>query len=296
VERGRIALVSARAAASLDEDLPPLLAALQKLGAKPFVACWDDPQVDWAACELAVLRSTWDYAERVSEFLRWGEHVAALTQLINPLPLVRWNTDKHYLHELARAGVPTVPSHFIEPGSAFVRAIAAFLAAHGEPEVVVKPAVGAGSRDAQRHSRTELAAITSHVRRLLASGRSALLQPYLERVNEQGESALIYLGGRFSHGVRKGPLLQRDAGSTPLLFATEDIRARAPSAAEQQVAEQVLGAMPRADWLYARVDLIRDAADRPCLLELELTEPSLFFQHAPHAAERLAQLILDARA
>ena len=111
-----IALVSARAAQGLDEDMPPLLEALRGIGAEAQVADWDDPQVDWSRFDLALLRSTWDASIRRPEFLAWSERVAKLTTLLNPPAVIRWNTDKHYLADLVRAGVPTVPSWFVEPG------------------------------------------------------------------------------------------------------------------------------------------------------------------------------------
>jgi O-ureido-D-serine cyclo-ligase len=226
----------------------------------------------------------------VSEFLAWADRTAALTALINPPPVVRWNIDKHYLAELARAGVPTVPTRFAEPGESASQALDRFLAEDRPPEWVVKPSVGAGSRDAARYARGEEQAAGAHLERLLAAGRSVILQPYLEQVDLHGETALIYFNGRFNHAIRKGPLLQRGNGPGEALFAQEQITRRAPAAAELQAGDGVLAALPFAPPLYARVDLIRSRDGEPCLLEIELTEPSLFFAHAPGAAERLAQL------
>ena len=113
--RPRVALVSARAARHLDEDLAPLLAALDEAGAEAVIADWDDPGVDWSGFRLALLRSAWDYTERLAEFLAWADRTSRLTTLLNPPAVVRWNTDKHYLRDLARAGVPTVPTRFVEP-------------------------------------------------------------------------------------------------------------------------------------------------------------------------------------
>jgi glutathione synthase/RimK-type ligase-like ATP-grasp enzyme len=286
--RPRVALVSARAARHLDEDLAPLAAALDEAGIDAAVADWDEPQVDWASFHLAILRSTWDYTQRLTEFLAWAERAATLTRLLNPPEVVRWNTDKHYLRDLARAGVPTVPTRFVEPGDPAARALTAFLRQERAGEWVVKPAVGAGSRDAARYARGEEGAATHHIERLLQAGRSVLLQPYLEQVDRHGETALIYFGGRFSHAIRKGPLLQRGTSPTDALFAQEHITPRTPAAEELQIGDRVLAALPFATPLYARVDLIRSANDEPCLLELELTEPSLFFAQAPGAARRLA--------
>jgi len=294
-----VALVSARAARGLDEDLPILVAAFTAAGAQAEIADWDDPNADWARFDLALLRSAWDYAERRSEFLAWAERTAALTTLINPLPVVRWNSDKHYLHTLA-AALPVVPTAFVEAGSHGqppvdpAAALAEFLARHACAELVVKPSVGAGSRDTRRHARSATAEILAHLQALLAAGRGVMLQPYLEGVDRDGETALMFIDGRFSHAIRKGPLLPPGAPATAGLFAPEDISARSPDADELAAAERVMAHLPFGALLYARVDLIRDAAGAPCLLELELTEPSLFFAYAPPgSAERFVTAALN---
>ena len=292
-----IALITARAARGLDDDLPPLQTALQEAGADVSVVDWDDANIDWSRFELALLRSTWDYTERVEEFLDWAQRAAPQTRLLNPLGVVRWNTDKHYLHDLAHAGIATVPSVFIEPGHDADAGLSDFLQRHASDDFVVKPAIGAGSRDAQRYARAQRDVALAHTRRLLADRRSVLLQPYLDRVDEHGETALIYFGGVFSHAIRKGPLLKPNEGPTRALFAAEHITARAPEAAELRLAEQTLAAIPFAKPLtYARVDLIHDARHAPCVLELELTEPSLFFAHAEGSAARFARAVLASRA
>lgn len=288
--RARVALVSARAAHHLDEDLPPLIAAFDEVGVPAAAADWDDPEVDWAAFDLALLRSTWDYTQRFTEFLAWADRVAQLTTLLNPPPVIRWNTDKHYLRELARAGIPAVPTQFVEPGENAAQVLACFIAQERPVEWVVKPAVGAGSRDAARYGRGDEGPARDHMVRLLLAGRSVLLQPYLGQVDRHGETALMYFGGRFSHAIRKGPLLQRGVPETESLFVAEEITARAPTAEELQLGDHVLAALPFATPLYARVDLIRSDGGAPCLLEVELTEPSLFLTHAPGTAARFAQL------
>ncbi len=289
-----IALVTAHAARALDEDLAPLHDALANAGAAVSIVDWDDAAVDWSAFDVAVLRSPWDYTDRLAEFLAWAERAARATRLLNPFEVVRWNTDKHYLAGLERAGVAIVPSYFVEPGEDARDAIAKFLAAFADSaEFVVKPCVGAGSRDAQRHARADVERAGAHVRRLLDAGRSVLLQPYLDRVDEAGETALIHFDGVFSHAIRKGPLLRRGEDSTPALFAAEHIVARTPGADERGIAARALAAVPFAGPLaYARVDLIRDARGEPVVLELELAEPSLFFAHAPGSADRFARCLI----
>jgi hypothetical protein len=292
-----IALITAAAARNLDEDLPPLEQALRALpGIQISIVNWDDPETDWSRFDLALLRSAWDYSQRLDEFLGWAARVAGLTRLLNPFAVVRWNTDKHYLRDLARVGISTVPSEFIEPGEDAAAALDFFIAMHcsagagsKEMEFVVKPAIGAGSRDAQRYGQSERDTALAHVVRLLDARRSVLLQPYLDRVDEHGETALIFFAGHFSHAIRKGPLLRRGEGPTSELFAEEHITARKPSDDELRVATRTLGAIPFAKpLLYARVDLIHDADAAPRVLELELTEPSLFFAHADGSAARFA--------
>jgi glutathione synthase/RimK-type ligase-like ATP-grasp enzyme len=287
-----IVLVTARPARGLDEDEPPLNMALQRLGCSVQIAEWDDAGVDWGAFDGALMRSAWDYAERATEFLTWVERAARLTQILNPPPVIRWNIDKHYLAELAKAGVAIVPSLFIEPGEDPRAAIQKFLAAHSQAELVVKPAIGAGSRDVERHKRANVSAAVAHAKRLLDADRSVLLQPYLERVDRDGETALMYFEGKFNHAIRKGALLPPGGPATSGLFAAETIAARTPGADELRLAERVIAAIPSGPPLYARVDLIRDDKGAPCLLELELNEPSLFFAHAAESADRFASAVL----
>ena len=278
-----LALATAIAAAGLDDDMPPLLDACRAAGIDTHVVAWDDPTVSWARFDAVLLRSTWDYTQRLPEFLAWCERTATVSRLLNPPAIVRWNTDKHYLADLRAKGVAIVESAFVEPGGD----------ADGFPdyaEFVVKPTVSAGSRDTQRYVRAEREAAVAHVRRLIEAQRAVVVQPYLHDVDEAGETALIFFDGRYSHAIRKGPLLRRGEDATRALFAAEHITARTPSDAERALARRVLDAIPHERLLYARVDLL-PAADGPKLLELELTEPSLFFATAPGAVERFAAIL-----
>lgn len=283
--------------------MPSLAAALAATGADVTTPCWDDPAVDWGSHDAALLRSTWDYVDRIDEFLSWCERCAQRTRLLNAPEVVRWNTDKRYLADLARAGVAVVPTRFVDPGSNAPAELEAFLGGGpaalsvGSPEsfeeFVVKPAVGAGSRDTARYGRGQIDRARAHVQRLLGEGRSVLLQPYLGRVDAQGETAVLYLGGTFSHSIRKGPLLRRGAGMVEGLFAPEDIRPRAADPEELAVAAAAYAAIPFQRPAYARIDLLRDARGAPVVLELEMTEPSLFLDHSPGAATRFARWLVQ---
>lgn len=288
----RIALATTIAATGRDQDQAPLLVACANAGFDAQVVAWDDPTVSWARYDVVLLRSTWDYTERLQPFLAWCQRISRMTLLFNPWAVLRWNTDKHYLADLARAGIAIVPSTFVETSHEPLPALRAFLAAHPDSnEFVVKPAVGAGSRDTQRYARDQEFAAANHIGRLLDAGRSVLLQPYLASVDRDGETALMYFDGHFSHAIRKGPLLRKDSGTTDALFAPEAITARVPGDDERELAQRVLAAMTTTLGLasplaYARIDLIRDASGAPRLLELELCEPSLFFAHGKGSAAR----------
>jgi O-ureido-D-serine cyclo-ligase len=298
-----IALVTAREALPLDEDMPPLIAALSARGARVATPFWDDGSVDWSGCHVAVLRSTWDYVERIDEFLAWADRTRTQTLLLNPPEVVRWNTDKHYLGHLDRHGVPVVPTRFVEPGADTDAEFAAFLAggdgscsvgqAAGFSDFVVKPSIGAGSRDAARYRRADEDAARAHLRRLVATERrSTMLQPYLDRVDDHGETALLHFAGAYSHAIRKGPLLRAGQGLVEGLFAPEQITPRAPDGLERRLAADALAALPFEMPLYVRVDLVRDGEGRPVVLEVEMTEPSVFLAHAEGAADTFARAIL----
>src|SRR5690606_18362473 len=198
----KLALATAIAALSLDEDLAPLQQACVAAGIDAQVLAWDDPTVSWGRFDAVLLRSTWDYMDRLPEFLAWCDRVQSCSRLWNPPDVVRWNTDKRYLGDLAARGLPVIESHFLAPGDD-----AASLP--DLEEFVVKPTVGAGSRDAQRYQRGEREKAVAHARRLLDAGRHVLVQPYLHAVDEHGETALLFFEGRFSHAIRKAPLLRR---------------------------------------------------------------------------------------
>ena len=281
----RVALATCADFPDLEEPERLVLDPLRDRGIEPVPAVWDDPAVDWSSFDLVVLRGTWDYAERLEEFMAWIRRADAVTTVLNPPDVVSWNTDKRYLAELAEHDVRIVPT--------------TFLAAHDAPmlptsgEYVVKPTVSAGSRDTARYlAGRDDAVARAHAERLLAAGREVMIQPYVDTVDDHGETALLYLNGRFSHALRKGPLLESGAAPTTELFAQETIDPRTPSASDRTVADAVTAFLTDrfGTLLYARVDLL-EGPDGPMVLEVELTEPSLFIQSDDAAPARLADAI-----
>jgi hypothetical protein len=277
-----IALATASAYPDLAAEGPLLLDALAREGLAAEPAVWTDPQVRWSSYDLVVIRSTWDYFYRRDDFLAWIDRVAAVTVLANPAPVLRWNTDKTYLRDLSAAGVPVVPTTWLVPGDVFI--------APASGDYVVKPAVSAGSRDTAHYRGGEHDdAAAAHVAKLLAAGRTVMVQPYLEAVDTYGETAQLFFSGQFSHAIRKGPMLAA-AGEAP---GEELIEPRVPTAAERSVAEAVLDALPwpRGALTYARVDVVPGDDGALRLMELEVTEPSMFLRHDPGAADRFAAAV-----
>ncbi|MBE1578183.1 RimK family alpha-L-glutamate ligase [Amycolatopsis roodepoortensis] len=259
-----------------DGDEHAVPEALADLGFKTRWAAWDDTTVDFGAADIVVLRATWDYAERRDEFLSWTESVPTLA---NSADVVRWNTDKSYLAELGDAGVAVVPTTLIAPDDKAPR--------WPKGEFVLKPAIGAGSRGAGRFTAGDAAA--AHLAGLQADGNTVLLQPYQSSVDSEGEIALVYFGGVYSHAFSKAAMLGRELDESGL-YLTEKLAPVQPAAGFRALAEDALDATAallgilRAELLYARVDLVAGPDGRPLLLELELVEPSLGFRQTDAAA------------
>lgn len=280
----RVAIATCRELPEIDPDDAPLIAPLAARGVTAVPAIWDDPSEDWSAYDLVVIRSTWDYPQRREQFLAWTRRVP---RLANPAEVVAWNTDKRYLKSLDAAGAPVVRTGWVAPGEQW--------RPPSEGQWVIKPSVSVGSLDTGRYDladpeQRKLAARL--VARLHEAGRTAMIQPYLEAVDAHGETALLFFNGRYSHAIRKGAMLDGPYQGVPSLYKEEDIQPRRASPAEREVAEKVLATapFPVGDLLYARVDLIPGPSG-PTLVELELTEPSVFLRYDDAAADRFADAI-----
>lgn len=281
---GEIVLATYGDHPELWEDDRPLAAALEERGAKWRAIPWDASDVDWRRARAVVLRSTWNYFRRRDEFLEWASGVAAVTRLWNPIDVVRWNTHKGYMLELERQGVPVTPTMLVPRGSSIE--IAAALREHGWTRAVAKPAVSADSWETFGVDASPTDEQLARFARLVGE-RDMLLQRYIASVEDVGERCLVFIDGRLSHAVRKRSLFQggRWAGPEGVPVPIErDEEALAIHALEAARAN----ALP-----YARVDMARDAAGKPVLMELELAEPTLFFLDGPlDAASRLANALL----
>ena len=280
----------ATCANEIDPDSDLLLDALGDLGLSGELCVWDDDSVSWEGFDITVVRSTWDYASRRDEFLAWARGV---TRLANPYSVLEYSSDKHYLFDLESRGYAVVASRVAAVGEEPVFPAGDF---------VVKPCVGAGSIDADRYRAEEIERARAHVASLHARGRDVLIQPYVSSVDEAGETALIFIGGEFSHAMNKAAMLNEPPPTRDRTYREERMSlAEAPVAAralaaevlaevEAELATSALDALVPA-LTYGRVDVVATESGWS-VMELELVEPSLFLRYDDAAAAKLAAAIL----
>jgi glutathione synthase/RimK-type ligase-like ATP-grasp enzyme len=259
-----IALATSQALPQLDADSVPLLAALERRGIDARPTVWSDEHVDWTEFDAVVIRSTWDYFDRLAEFLAWVDTLPV--PVFNPKSVVAWNAHKSYLLDLAARGVPVVDTLYVERGDA---------AEVPWPDAIVKPAVAVNAHGLERvRAGDEIRATTQQL----------LVQPFLPSIETEGELSLLYAAGSFSHAVRKTPRagdirVQPEWGGRIGLVEppeeAKDVAAKALRAVDEPL-------------LYARADLVRAADGTLRVIELELVEPSLFLLGDPAATARFA--------
>jgi hypothetical protein len=256
-----------------DEDI--LLDALRTAGIDAEMSAWHDPEA-WESPTPTIIRSTWDYIHRLRPFAEWVVKVSAAAPLWNPAEIIFDNLHKRYLLDLASRGVPVTPTTILERGSEVN--LATLCAARGWNDIVIKPAVGAGSFETHRVRGSSVEAAVTLSR--LLEERDVLVQPFLKAVEGHGERALVWIDGEFTHAVRKSP---RFAGNDEQVSEAVPI-----STAERLVGEAALALISH-DLLYARVDVAPGDDGTPVVMELELVEPSLFLKQHPPALQRLVQ-------
>lgn len=273
-----------------DHDTPLLVAALRERGVGATAVVWHDAGVDWSAYDLLVLRSPWDYPERMAELTAWLAHVERASTLVNPPALVRWNLDKRYLAALADEGVAVVPTAYCADADAARTA----LTARGDVHVVVKPAVSAGARDTGLFRADDPAALAL-AERIVAGGTVAMVQPEIPELSAGLEKALYLVDGVLTHAIAKGALLAPGGGLRGGVYQ-EDPQPVATTDAEAAFALRALAAVRAVTGcdvpLYARIDLVDSAEHGLVLLEAELFEPALNLHVAPHATAVVADAVV----
>ena len=276
-----VALATCGRFPDLAQDDRLLLDALGRRGLSAGPAVWNDSEYDWPSTQLCVVRSTWDNIHALPESLAWAEHVSQVSTLRNTIEVIRWNTHKTYLRDLESRGVPVVPTVWLQAGSSAL--LADILSERGWAKVVVKPAVSADAFGTLIVNGGNVEEGQMHLQSLIVTA-DMMVQPYMASVETHGERSLMFILGEFTHAVRRPAVLTGEA------YGEQGVALVQPAQDELGLASHALAATGF-DTLYARVDLVRDDAGKPRLMELELVEPSLFLDQSPAAVEKLADAI-----
>ncbi|GAA0887666.1 ATP-grasp domain-containing protein [Rhodanobacter soli] len=278
----RLALATSADHPSIQPDDAHLAASLERLGLPPVVCVWNDPAVDWAAFDAVLIRTIWDYFKHHAAFLDWLDRLDALgIPTINDSALLRWNSDKRYLLELAQHGVAIIPTRL-----ASAAALPDVLAAMPGQAVVIKPSISGGAWHTLRGTAGD-AAFADAVAQL-PRDCDYLVQPFVPEIVSDGEWSLLYFAGEFSHAVLKRPAagdyrVQGEHGGS-----AEPAQPDAATLAAADRALAAVAALGHGNHAYMRVDGVVSGG-RFLVMELELIEPFLHLAAHPAAAERLAQ-------
>jgi glutathione synthase/RimK-type ligase-like ATP-grasp enzyme len=295
-----VCLLSCKRVGGPCEDDRPLIAELERRGVAWASLPWEDVgERDWSAFDAVIVRSTWDYYLKISEFSVFLDRLErGGARVFNPPRLLRWNLDKSYLTELERAGVPCVPTFFIEREDTMP--LEERLRRLGWDEAVLKPAISAGAHGTFRFRRGDAARFEG-ARRARSARSQSLLQPFFPSVIEEGEWSLVFFGGELSHALVKRPAAGDFRVQARHGGALERVEPSAADVERALIALAPAKALCGGAWpLYARVDMLRDsrglAGEKGALVlgELEVLEPELFFRLEPSAPARFCEALTRA--
>lgn len=283
----RIAFATWRPQPEMTADDRLAIGPLRDRGIDVESVPWSSTAAKWAQFDAVVLRSCWDYHVRVRAFVDWLEKLEADgVQVVNAVPIVRWNLDKRYLREFEQRGFPIEPTVWLEPGASIE--LRELLDRQGWDEAVIKPAVSASAYGTWRVTRAGRADDQKRLERMLDRG-TVIVQRLNPSIRTAGEWSLVFFGGEYSHAVLKTP--------APNEFRIQEklggrVRGAEPPNRMVHLAKQAIEATP-GNAVYARVDGIADT-NQLTVMEVELIEPSLFLGFSPDSPIRFADSLAAA--
>ncbi len=260
-----------------------LIEPLKKFEWHAETISWKTKNVDWREYDCVIVRSTWDYQNYVDEFIKKLELIDSQTHLENNIEIIKWNMDKNYLRDLEKKDVKIIPSLWRK---SFNDAEANdFFDKLNSDEIIIKPTVSANADNTfwlnKSNINSQLSILHSQF-----NNRSFVVQPFMKNIITEGEYSLFYFGGKYSHTILKKPkkndfrVQEEHGGILKLVEPNEEMKNKA---------EDVLNKLDY-QLLYARIDFVRTEENDFALMELELIEPSLYFNMDPASAERFAQV------
>lgn len=283
---------------NLYPDENGLLDALAERGMDPQIKTWTDPGVDWDEAGLVVVRSVVDYARDRKRFLDWA---GTVPRLLNSADVLTWNSDKHYLQELADRGLPTIQTTWIAADKHYNKQqVHARFPAFGD--FVVKPTVSSGVRDIGRYCSVDISqrqAAMDHAMSLLSEGRDVMVQRYREEIDVHGEMSLVFFNGLLSHAVQKKALLH-PAQVTDRTVREVVAAAYTPSPREllwgeqirQVIHDYVRSRLGRDEqFLFNRVDVVPDGEGSFLVMEVALVDADLYEDSTPNGLSNFADAI-----
>lgn len=263
-----------------------LTQALEQKGFSVTRTHWDNESFDWQGTDFALFRATWDYFHRFDEFHYWLKNRSQEIRFINPVTLIQWNMDKHYLDMLRQKGINIPPTLFLEQGT--LLELKSLIKNSGWNKVILKPAIAGGAR--HTYLLNEITAEKfQDIFQQLISKEAMLLQEFQEQVISKGEVSFMVFGGKYSHAVLKkvkaGDFRVQDdfGGSLHPYNASEE---------EKSFVERVVAQCEELP-VYARVDVMWDNQNNLCISELELIEPELWFRKDKQSASSMANAVAD---
>lgn len=280
----KIGLVTCESLPYLIEGDQQIIPLFTQAGIEAVPVVWDNPEVDWTYFDVLLIRNTWDYYVKSDAFHAWLTKIENLSiPLWNSVDTIRKNAHKFYLQEFEQMGVPIIPTLFSENGG---KAITwEQLNEKGWTEIVVKPAISAGSYETHRLNVTEICESDWNA---LVGKTDQLIQPFLPEIMSDGEYSLIYFNKKVSHAIQKLPKagdfrVQRQYGGQYAAFI--------PSEHHLAAAEKVLAQFPEM-LLYARIDGVFIQGNFH-LMEIELIEPDLYFEFGAQFAQKFVDATVE---
>lgn len=256
--------------ADYEEDWQPgfarFSAMLDAAGLAVAPRVWRDAG-DLDGFDLVLPLYAWGYQREAAHWFalldRWE---AAGLRFANPLPMLRWNSDKAYLADLEYGGVPVVPTIVAE---CLDETVLSDARRRFGRTLVIKPPVSGGADGTFRLGEADPLPD-------IVAGRRMLVQPMMPGIADPGEYSLFYFGGTYSHAILKRPRAGEFRVQEQFGGSEQPVT---PPPGAHQVGDAALAACPGAP-LYARVDMVADGAGTLRLMELELIEPSLWLHYA----------------
>jgi glutathione synthase/RimK-type ligase-like ATP-grasp enzyme len=256
-----------------------LLEPMAKAGWQAEEISWRKKNVNWSDYDVVIIRSTWDYQDDPEKFIQTLENISAQTRLENSLEIVHWNINKTYLIDLDISGIKVVSTLWGE-NLTKGNLLPAYQRLNVN-EIIIKPVISANADFTYRLNKESIKAREDELIKIFKN-KSYMIQPFMSHILSEGEYSLFYFGGKYSHCILKKPRekdfrVQEEHGGILTSFDPDPhIRA---------MGEKAIAAIGQ-DLLYARVDFVRSGANDFALMELELIEPSLYFNMDTKSAQR----------